>query len=253
MSVDGAVLFARYAFPPNELGYCGPDDAAGLLELAHEAVPDGELRHLARQFEGAWPYLELLAGTAGVEDPLDRRVVRAYWLGAPLARPSLGELGRSVDDRFRARAGRSWDRLAAALAPGATVSHAFHVLCVGPWVGLLRQGLVDEPLETADRCRIRWGTVTAVHGEVCTVRSRPLVLDRGRLVLGPAVDEEVATARAGTTLGPAVSVGDQVSCHWGWVCDVLTAAERGWLAACTRQNVALANAQLGADRSPRPT
>ena len=27
----GPVLFARYAFPPNQLGYCGPDDAAGFL------------------------------------------------------------------------------------------------------------------------------------------------------------------------------------------------------------------------------
>ena len=29
--VSGPVLFARYAFPPNQLGYCGPDDAAGFF------------------------------------------------------------------------------------------------------------------------------------------------------------------------------------------------------------------------------
>ena len=30
MSVQGALLFARYAYPPNELGYCGPDGAGAL-------------------------------------------------------------------------------------------------------------------------------------------------------------------------------------------------------------------------------
>ena len=30
----GATRFARYAFPPNELGHCGPDDASVLLHHA---------------------------------------------------------------------------------------------------------------------------------------------------------------------------------------------------------------------------
>ncbi|MGW1020020.1 DUF6390 family protein, partial [Streptomyces niveus] len=34
MSERGAVLFARYAYPPNELGYCGPADSAALLRPA---------------------------------------------------------------------------------------------------------------------------------------------------------------------------------------------------------------------------
>ncbi|MDQ3591509.1 MAG: DUF6390 family protein, partial [Actinomycetota bacterium] len=29
---SGAALFARYAFPPNELGYCGPEGSEVLLE-----------------------------------------------------------------------------------------------------------------------------------------------------------------------------------------------------------------------------
>ena len=29
--VDGPLLFARYAYGPNRLGLCGPDDAAGLF------------------------------------------------------------------------------------------------------------------------------------------------------------------------------------------------------------------------------
>ena len=35
-------LFARYAFPPNELGYCGPPDASVLL---HGDYPVGLAAH----------------------------------------------------------------------------------------------------------------------------------------------------------------------------------------------------------------
>ena len=44
---------------------------------------DRGLRALAQQFAGAWPYLELIAPATGLADPLDRRVVEAYWVGSP--------------------------------------------------------------------------------------------------------------------------------------------------------------------------
>ena len=76
-SCSGPVLFARYAYPPNELGYCGPSDPSALLEGATQGERVEFLAHLAQQFEGAWPYLELIAGCSGVADPLDREVVEA--------------------------------------------------------------------------------------------------------------------------------------------------------------------------------
>ena len=59
--LSGPLLFARYAYPPNELGYCGPSDASALIDSATEAGGESELGHLAKQFDGAWPYLELLS------------------------------------------------------------------------------------------------------------------------------------------------------------------------------------------------
>ena len=103
-AVAGPILFARYAFGPNRLGYCGPDDSA---ELFAEATVGGDLRalrHNAEQFEGAWPYLQLIAKANGVADPLDARVVEAYWLGNSMLEnvtPAL--MGDSLDVRFRRR------------------------------------------------------------------------------------------------------------------------------------------------------
>jgi len=46
--------FARYAYPPNALGYCGPDDPRALLE-EFAAGGGAGLRLAAHRFVGAWP------------------------------------------------------------------------------------------------------------------------------------------------------------------------------------------------------
>src|SRR6516162_470900 len=56
----GQRLFARYAYAPNHLGYCGPADAAALFELGCDDVSPGDPRALApiaARFTGVWPYL----------------------------------------------------------------------------------------------------------------------------------------------------------------------------------------------------
>src|SRR3954453_21669001 len=80
---SGPVLFARYAYSPNRLGLCGPDDADALFGEASSGGDDRELRRLAQGLEGAYPYLRLIAGANAIGDPLDPRVVDAYWLGSP--------------------------------------------------------------------------------------------------------------------------------------------------------------------------
>ena len=143
---SGPVLFARYAYGPNRLGYCGPDAIEELFgEAAGGVADDRALRELARGFEGAWPYLELIARANGLADPLDVRVVEAYWLGNDLldaVRPD--EFGGSLAVRFRPRLRPDgWRWLADKPGRGAVPVHAFHVLEVFPRVGLLRSGSVD--------------------------------------------------------------------------------------------------------------
>ena len=57
----GPIRFARYAFGPNRLGYCGPEEAGELFEQATVGKDIQRLRDLAVQFEGAYPYLRLIA------------------------------------------------------------------------------------------------------------------------------------------------------------------------------------------------
>jgi hypothetical protein len=242
--VPGPVLFARYAYPPNRLGLCGPDDAPGLLGGAITGG-DRPLRELARGFEGAYPYLRLIAEANGIADPLDRRVVEAYWLGSPLTaavRPR--PLVRDVSDRFRKRMPVSeWRWLEAAIAGGSRPVHAFHVLEVFPRAGLLRGGEVGSLIETMDACRIRWGRVVEVEGSRIVVTARRIEWRDGDLVLGtPRVEEVTAWIGAGGPLG-GLAPGDWVSLHWGWACDRLDSRELARLAGWTDAALRAASAR----------
>ncbi len=239
---SGVLLFSRYAYPPNVLGYCGPDHAHQLLEQVSAGAADAELRHLSRGFEGAWPYLELIAAAAGIRDPLDERVVEAYWVGNSLLNrvgPTL--MGASMEERFKDRAGRSWGRLADAIPAGAVPHHSFHVFAVYPWLGLLREGRLDEPMRVLQGCRIRWGKVESVSGDTAVVMSEPLEWDGHALLLGKP---RLETARIGSgSLGLAgeLAEGDWCSLHWDWVCERLTTRRLSSLRGFTARQIAMVN------------
>lgn len=241
-AVSGPVRFARYAYPPNRLGLCGPGDAPGLLDGANEGA-DRQLRSLASGFEGAFPYLRLIARQNGIGDPLDAHVVDAYWIGGPLAasvRPRA--LHADLGDRFRNRmAVRDWRWLETVIAGGSRPNHAFHVLEIYPRIGLLRGDGADPRIETMDACRIRWGRVVETVGDRLVVATRRLTVVDGALTLGaPAI--ESATGWHGTRgLLDGVAPGDWVSLHWGWACERLTPDALARLAAWTDAALASAN------------
>jgi hypothetical protein len=248
VTVSGPTLFARYAYPPNELGYCGPDDASVLLRRG-SAAAQAQIAEHARQFAGAWAYLEIIAEAAGIADPLDARVVEAYWIGNELLdHVDQNSLVTTLRERFGDQAGASW-------MPGPP-HHGFQVFSVYPWVGLLRRGTGDVALSVLEQCRIRWGEVVAIEGERVRVQSRSLVVADGLLELGPAQEQTAAWSVDGRTVLPAeaadgslmppVSVGDEIAMHWDWVCDVLSAAQAAQLELHTTDQLARTNAGLRA-------
>ena len=245
MTDSGTTLFARYAYPPNELGYCGPDDASVLLGRGSAAAERQIARH-ARQFEGAWSYLEIIAAASHIADPLDPRVVEAYWIGNELLDNVNPESMVSLRERFGDQAGASWVL--------GLPHHGFHVFAVYPWVGLLHRGTGnDVALSVLDKCRIRWGEVVAIEGERVRVRSRPLVLHDGALELGPEREQTAAWSVNGSSLllaqtdgHPPLSSGDHVAMHWDWVCDVLSPGQVAQLELRNADQLSRTNAGLRA-------
>jgi hypothetical protein len=200
------------------------------------------LGQLAARFEGAWPYLQLLASCNGLDDPLDRRVVEAYWVGNELlARVPPSALAHSLGDRFEQRSGRRFASLVSAVPAGGIPQHSFHVFAVYPWLGLLRAGMDGPPMEVLDKCRIRWGRIEEAAGDMVAVTSRALTFDGSRLVLGPNRVERVRRSLEGVGFTADLRPGDVVSLHWDWVCDRLSPTGLGWLRYCTLRNLAAVN------------
>jgi Family of unknown function (DUF6390) len=238
----GALLFARFAFPPNSLGLCGPETGLTLPERVRDGRLDGELRQIAKGFEGAWPYLELIAAENDLRDPLDARVVEAYWLGNDL----LGHVGTrahhaDLEARFRARARPTeWHWLEAKADSEARVHHSFHVLEVLPRIGLIRGGLPPDLLGVLERCLIRPGVVRRLDDGFLEVDVPPLDLVEGKLRLGSERPERLRFA-PGDAYGDDLAIGDLVALHWERVCGRLTPVQSARLRAVTERNIAIAN------------
>jgi Family of unknown function (DUF6390) len=240
---SGPIRFARYAFGPNRLGYCGPDEAGELFAQATSGGDLRKLRDLAGQFEGAYPYLCLIAGSSGIPDPLNETVVEAYWLGNALlggVRPRT--FGDSLEVRFRARIrDDGWRWLAGKPGEGAVPNHAFHVLDVFPRVGMLRTGEIERALEVMDSCRIRWGRVLERDGDSLVVSAVPLLMVDGKLRLGAPRVEKVRGWVDGAGFVEDAVAGDVISIHWDWACERLDARRLAALRSVTAAELRLAN------------
>lgn len=229
--IEGHTLFSQYAFPPNELGYCGPPGVAA-------AGAATGLAGQAREFDGAWPYLEALAAAAGGVDVLDDEVVHSYWIG--------GDLLADVDPRDlltrlrRAFTGQVTGLLDVVAEHKTLAHHSFHVFVVYPWIRFLDRDPAT-PLRIMQMCRIRWGTVESVDSDHVVMRTRPLTQAGRALTLGLPAPERVRWRRDGASLTAAPRPGDLVAAHWDWVCGALTGDDVTALETATSATLDLVN------------
>jgi hypothetical protein len=211
----------------------------------------------------------VLAEIAGIDDPLDQEVVRAYWTGSPLLdEVNRARFWRKLLDRIGAAgAGRYWAHLTPALLSEAMPTHGFHVFGVYPWTRLLARApatpasapapvarpsaAAGPALHVLDSCRIRWGRVTSVDGDQATVRGRRLAWDGQALRLGEETEDSVRLTEAGRAFVADVAPGDWLAVHWDLACDRLAGDELRQLRRWTDWQLAATNARLA--REPRRT
>jgi hypothetical protein len=178
------------------------------------------------------PRICFIAESTGIPDPLDVRVVEAYWLGNDL----LDEVGSAalVDrllNRFRGQVGGTWREA----GDRATAHHTFQVYDVYPWARLLASHGRPQALHVLQQCRIRTGRVTEVDAETAIVESSPLVWDGCALAIGPSRPEKVCWSAGGRSLIERPSPGDQVTLHWDLLCDVVSDEQSARLESLERR------------------
>ncbi|MGH9151415.1 MAG: DUF6390 family protein [Acidimicrobiales bacterium] len=238
---SGLLAFIRYGFMPNHLGYCGGNQADLLFEHAAAGRADPRLAPLLAKFTGAVPYLRTIAAANGIGDPFDRRVVDAYWVGNELLDTvEASALSRTLEERFgRQLTGRLRDEVLRKPPEGARPYHLFHVLDV-----YRRLEAREISMAAMESCRISWGQVRSVEPAALVVDRRPLVERDGKLELGAAGAERVLRSLSGQGFTDEVSVGDWVSIHWGWACEVLDPARLAHLRRWSAHHLALANSTM---------
>lgn len=238
----GEALFARYAYPPNTLGYCGTGDGSELLEFA-TGPSNGDVRTSARHFDGAWPYLEIIAWANGIIDPLDEQVVEAYWIGnSMLDAVDAAMFVTQVKDHFSSQRGADWQCLDSSPTPAA--HHSFHVFGIYPWMGLLRAGRGSPALEVLDQCRISCGEVVNVEDDFAEIRCQRLAFDGLRLVRDRQSINRYRWRKDVQSLSGPVAIGDWVSMHWEWVCQTLTESQVRELEHYTERQLDATNASI---------
>ncbi len=236
-------MFARYAYAPNALGYCGPPLGATLRDGSVDDV-----RAAAAKFSGAWPYLQVLAKMTGIADPLDYQLVESYWLGGGVgADLDAGEFVDQLLALIGPQAGRYWSHLGPELVAEAAGNHCFHVLGVYPWSRLLglNGGSLDEhPMSVLDNCRITWGTVISRDGDDVEVSCRRLSWDGRTLELSQPSPRRLDVWADGYSAVPDLRVGDDVAVHWGRLCGRLQPEQIQALVDSTARQLSATNRRL---------
>ncbi|MBU1179974.1 hypothetical protein KJ885_03450 [Patescibacteria group bacterium] len=233
---DSILTCAKYAYRPNRLGYCGPDQNKELSQYIKAEEADRGLIENLEKFETLYPYLRHIAHTSKEKNLFDEKIVRAYWIGNNFLEKSGGaKLFYHLTDDLKLKKKlpkKEIELLSEKIPKRANAHHSFHVFNI--WK---RTGHTENPhtLYTMDECRIGWGKVQNISKEIIEVLYRPLVFKKGKLAFG-----EVAPKKIFCEFGK-VDIGDWISFHWSSFCEVLGENEIAQLKYWTNINLDLAN------------
>jgi len=238
--MNGAELAARYAFPPNELGYCGTPSFRSILDgcLAGERKA-GALENELKKFHAHYAYLSLIA-RENDRKPFDPDVVKAFWLGNGLllnvSRKALRQF--IVRDLFGGKQ-KSARKLAENLPEGMVPHHSFNVLYIN-----FVTDKVEKTTKNYDSCCIACGRVLSVSGTGARVERDSIILDEaGRFAIRQKT-QTIALEQKGVRFVRPVRAGDLVSIHWGMAIQKLGLKDATALNRYTRMNMDAINATL---------
>ena len=236
----GLKVATVYSLPSFSLGFCGPQDKTSRKTLSDYAsgksVSESAVREIFEKFEAAYRYYKLIAKKNNIADPLNEKVVKAFWVGNPLLEKVNGSDLRNLILTDFCRPGllneEEAKEKAEQVPDEARSHHSFHVLILGAVSD--RVTLKGVML---DLCRTGWGKVEKIKRNKLIVKYKPLILSK-RSSLGKEIEKEIERS---SKIVPNVKKGDWVSFHWAQACEILTSQEVKNLEYYTQRTIDLVN------------
>lgn len=208
MDLEALQLNARFALPPNSLGYCGKNSAPEKFKCC---VIDGACDGVGEEFKHfivLYPYIQTLAKITGLPK-FSQKVIESYWLGNDLLYKVKPQDYLTLLHYFEKQGVPSWlvEELKNTPPKKFIPTHLFQVLHVG--VGRA-SGSVPYNLETINNCMIRWGEVTRITSNSATVNLNSLKKS-GRQFLMTKITQTLPYISG---FVPGLKKGDVVGVHW---------------------------------------
>jgi len=176
-AISGLKIVVRYSLIPCHLGLCGPinkEEGQRLKDfLLNKKISANEIRKILKKTKDAYRYCRQIAEKNSINDIFDIKVVEAYWTGNSL----LKKLNNSN-------------------------YHNFHVYQVA----------VLAPAKLRDVCRISWGQIMEIKGDVIIVKYQPIIKVKNRFCFGEEKKKEISWDK--TILPENLKIDDYISIHW---------------------------------------
>lgn len=233
--MNGLILFCKYAFAPNILSYCGPKNNKIFIDIFNDYLIKGnlsdeslkELRDECINFKAAVPYLELIAGSSNIKDFFDERVVEAYWLGnALLENVNRSRVYNDIEERFKKNMSlKKWALLNNSdIFKKARPFHAFHVLNIFSKVDPMFLKGNEEALGAINNCVISFGKIKNIVSDEKNKKFLTVFAEYSPLEFGELGNLKFGNkiTRSFYSMDKLFNTGDNVSLHWGYVCDKIS-------------------------------
>jgi hypothetical protein len=227
-NLNGIIRCTRYAFMPNRLHLCGPENQADILEFYANTNQQKNIKPiepLLKEFQTMFPYLRLITNSNRQKNPFAEKIIEAYWLGNNyLNNVKTAELYRHIADTIKLDkkiSRKEFSEFQEKFNQFALPHHNFHVFSVWRRTGNIGQ---KHTLATMDACRISWGKIIRIKPQSLVVKTKPLIADANGKIKESAefIEREILNYFEGNILLDSLKAGDYVSLHWGCVCEKLT-------------------------------
>lgn len=212
-------LAARFAMPPNTLGYCGSETAP---QKFNSCVINGKCKGVDKELENfivLHPYLVTIAQLTG-KSKFDYDVIEAYCIGNKLLH-NMPPFGYDLLlQHFKEQGVPPWfiDDLKKQQPQRFIPHHLFQVLHVG--VGKA-SGAVPFNLDSINNCMVRWGPVIEINKKEVSVNLHQLKLEGKKY----QIETKLGMFDFSNEFLGEVKIGDFVAVHWNQVIKVLTLEE----------------------------